>query len=58
MVFTKEKFWIQKNGNNWDLYIYVPLMYCYYHIFRGSTRKEILEYMDRKHLTGSIREAA
>lgn len=46
---TKEKFW--------DLYVYVPKMWSYYHIFRASDRAGICEYMTRRHLAGTIRES-
>ena len=52
-MITKEKFWIEDKGSCWDLYVYVPLMYSYYHVFRAPDRAGIVNYMTRRHLAGS-----
>lgn len=56
-VFTKEKFWIEDKNDFWDLYVYVPKMWSYYHIYRASDRAGICEYMTRRHLAGTIKES-
>lgn len=56
-MITKEKFWIEDKGFCWDLYVYVPLMYSYYHVFRAPDRAGIVNYMMRRHLAGSVRES-